>query len=189
MQPPEVFEQEQLSSAIPVAYLLLHDSVRGDHSKAKTILEGMLARFGTSATFYLPINSNLSPRKDRVSDWDDWLLFEPVHAHTASSRDLSAETAFSSDFSSRPLTRTTSIASFAGGEQESRHTVEAAVTHLTNAMTDDVEEGQEGLGDMAAHPLSQSLQDEAEYNRLSAMPGAFLSDDDIARYVCLHVYV
>ena len=70
-------------------YLLLHDNSRGDAGRAKTILEQMMGKFGTSSSFYLPINSRKTPNDPAAADF--WFPYSNLEAATSigASTDLS----------------------------------------------------------------------------------------------------
>jgi hypothetical protein len=62
---------------LPVAYLLLHDTSKGDASRAKSILEKMIVKYGTANSFYLPINSNRGPVQSADNDvWAEYVNLE-----------------------------------------------------------------------------------------------------------------
>ncbi len=66
---------------IPVAYLLLHDNTMGDDARAKSTLEKMMAKFGTSSSFYLPINSRKMPNS--ASEASFWFPYANMEASAA----------------------------------------------------------------------------------------------------------
>ncbi len=73
-----------------MAYLLLHDNVQGDDGRAKTILEKMMEKFGTSSSFYLPINSRKTPQAPAVAEfWHPFVNMEATIAGGDLSRTIS----------------------------------------------------------------------------------------------------
>ena len=180
-----------MSSALPTTYLLVHDSVRGDNAKAKSILEAMMLKFGAPVCFYLPINSLPNPRTEKLSDWDDFLTMEcspmpspdmvsipgsdsPAIVHIPRAADSSPSSSHKPGHS-----RAASITSFtSSAESDSKVNVEVSMPALHDAMGDI-----NGINHPLAHVESTtSTQSAGTSASEKLVVGCFLSDDDIARY-------
>ena len=121
-QPPEIFFKESIIPEIPVAYLLLHDNTNGDAGRAKTVLEQMMAKFGTSASFYLPINSKKTP--NIAAEAEFWIPYINLESS------IQAAGSSVSD-----MTRTTSMASLASVDMGHRRNPSAGkpIKYLSHA--------------------------------------------------------